>query len=479
MNEFDYIRDELSKSSSRRRETYILKTYPKFYEYLKNDEFKDFESFSDKLNKFIFGGGYCAVCNKRTKKETGSPGFRTTCSSKCAGIHKRGLEPHNKIHLDEELVRKMYVDELKSPKDIGQHFNVSNVTVNKMIEKLGIKRTHSEQQKIHSIKGRTPWNYSGIKEFNFIEEKPKSAREVQRLFNVDLNLVYSYALKQEYKFSSKSYIEDIISSILKELNVEFTQNRKNVIFPLEVDFYIPKFNICIETNGLYHHCHLNKDNQYHYNKYMMCKDKNLQLIQFWEDDIRDKREIIKSYLKSKFGLNEIIYARKCTLIEVKSNEAMDFYNKYHLQGSTKNGKHYGLIYNNELVSCMSFSKKCENVYELTRFCTKSNITVIGAFSKLIKKYSNYDIVSYSNNDYSNGSVYLKNGFERISENKSNMMYTDLKNRYNREKFMKFKLKKLFPNSYNENKTEKEILEINKIYQCIGSGTIKWYKKSTQ
>lgn len=477
--EFSNKKEFFSSSPSRRRESYIKSNFPEIYDELQSDSYKDFETFSDKMNRYVFGGGYCVVCNTRTKKETGASGFRKTCSVKCGGIIKQGQEAHNKSDIDEEIVKTMYVEELKSPQEIGNHFNVSNVTINKIIEKLGIKRSHSEQQKLHSLKGRTPWNYSGIKEFNFIEEKPQSAREVQKLFNVDLNIVYLYALKQEYKFSSKSYIEDIISDILKELNIEFTQNRKNVIFPLEVDFYIPKFNMCIETNGLYHHCHLNKDNQYHYNKYVMCKEKDLQLIQFWEDDIRDKREIIKSYLKSKFGLNEIIYARKCKIVEIKSKDAMSFYNKYHLQGSTKNGKHYGLIYNDELVSCMSFSKKNENVYELTRFCTKSNITVVGAFSKLIKKYSNYDIVSYSNNDYSDGSVYLKNGFECISENKSSMMYTDLNVRYSREQFMKSKLKEMFPESYDDNKTEREILEINKIYQCVGSGTIKWYKKSTQ
>lgn len=471
-------KDFFSASPSRRRESYIKSNFPEIYDELQSELYKDFISFSDKINKYVFGGGYCDVCNTRTKKETGASGFRKTCSTKCAGINKQGQVTHNKSDIDEYTVKKMYLDELKTPLEIGKHFNVSNVTINKIIDKLDIKRSHSEQQKLHSQKGRTPWNYSGIKEFNFIEQKPKSAREVQGLFNVDLNLVYSYALKQEYRFSSKSYIEDIIAKILKELKVEFTQNRKNIIYPLEVDFYIPKFNMCIETNGLYHHCHLNKDNQYHYNKYKMCKEKKLQLIQFWEDDIRDNKEVIKSYLKSKFGLNDVIYARKCTIVEVKSIDAMSFYNMYHLQGSTKNGKHYGLIYNNELVSCMSFTKKDNNLYELTRFCTKANITVVGAFSKLIKKYSNYDIVSYSNNDYSDGSVYLKNGFELISENKSNMMYTDLKFRYSREKFMKSKLREMFPNSYVENKTERENLEINKIYQCIGSGTIKWYKKST-
>ena len=42
--------------------------------------------------------------------------------------------------------------------------------------------------------------------------------------------------------------------------------------------------------------------------------------------------------------------------------------------------------------------------------------------------------------------------------------------------MKHKLKNMFPVSYCESKTEKQILEENKIYQCIGSGTLKWRKE---
>lgn len=462
-------------SPARRRENFIKSKFPEIYEKLKTDEYNDFITFSDKITKYLFGGGYCKICNARTKKDTGYPGFREYCSPKCAGIAKQGQVAHNKADIDEDIVKDMYLNQKKSPKDIGDYFNVSNVTINKIIEKLGIKRTHSEQQKIHSLKGRIAWNASGIKHYDFNVEKPKSAFEVKKMFNVNENLVYFYALKQDYKFTSKSCIEDTIANILDELGVSYTQNRRNVIFPLEVDFSIPEYNMAIECNGLYHHCHLNKHTAYHYEKYEMCKEKGIQLIQFWEDDIKLNTDKIKYYLKSKFNKNERVFARKCKLLEVKCSDAMNFYNKYHLQGVTKNGKNYGLYYNDELVACMSFSKYDEETVELTRYCTKAGITVVGGFSKLLKLYDNFNIISYSNNDYSNGDVYYKNGFENISINKYNMMYTDFKKRYQREKFMKHKLKNMFPESYCESKTEKQILEENKIYQCIGSGTLKWYR----
>ena len=472
---FDNLKPKLT-TPSHTRETYIKKTYPDLYNFLLSDKFKDFNTFSDKVAHFLHGGGHCLNCNKRTKRETGKPGFRRFCSPECGNTTKVGKPAHNKSNIDEELVRKMYVNEKKSPKEIGIHFNVSHVTINKVITKLGIKRSHKEQQSIHSTnKGKPAHRSSGLKNYDFNLNTPFSARQVQSIYNVDLNLVYMYALKQDYKFKSKSYIEDIIKSILDQCGVDYQHNRKNIISPLELDFYIPSHNLAIECNGLYHHCSLNKDTNYHRNKYELCRDKGIQLLHFWEDDIRDKPHIIEDYIKSKLNLTNKIYARKCNIQEVSSNDAIDFYNNYHIQGRTKSGKHYGLYYNSILVACMSFSKN-----ELIRFCSKGNTTVVGGFSKLLKHYiknSCGDIVSFSNNDYSNGNVYYINGFIKISENKYNMMYTDLKYRYTREKYMKHKLKNIFDN-FDINKTEKQILSENGIYQCYGSGTIKWiYRRS--
>lgn len=437
MKEFDYIRDELSKSSSRRRETYILKTYPKFYEYLKNDEFKDFESFSDKLNKFIFGGGYCAVCNKRTKKETGSPGFRTTCSSKCAGIHKRGLEPHNKIHLDEELVRKMYVDELKSPKDIGQHFNVSNVTVNKMIEKLGIKRTHSEQQKIHSIKGEAAWNspqFDREKAYDIDylkkENETKSVASIAFEIGCSGSLLFQQFKKNGVKVNNLTITkpEMMIQNLLSENNIEFVVNYRD---GKEIDVYIPSKNIGIEIDGVYWHSEKFRDSTYHINKTDYFKEKGITILHFWDFEINAKFDLVSSMIKSKLNIiDNKIYARKCIIKDVEVSEARTFCEENHIQGYSNSKIKKGLYFESELVALATFGvprfyKDAD--LELIRYCTKKDTNVIGGFSKLINTVKDQSLMSYANKRFSVGNVYEKNGFSLVRVTKPNFFWYNFNN----------------------------------------------------
>ena len=68
------------------------------------------------------------------------------------------------------------------------------------------------------------------------------------------------------------------------------------------------------------------------------------------------------------------------------------YDQYHLLGTTTvQSVSYGLFYNNELLSCMSFQKGryTENnkpAWTLTRFVTRSGYSIVGGASKLLKKF---------------------------------------------------------------------------------------------
>lgn len=466
-------------SKYHRLENAVNEDHPKMYKEIKTNEFyAAYDGFNNKMSLFLYGGGTCLICCKQTKRQSANKAYGLTCSSQCAGMLKRGKVAHSvQQTLDWELIKKLYVEDCVSPEDIGLQLGASAPTVGKVLSKMGVRRTRQEQQSVMSgTKGKIPHNYSGIKSIDFHALKPRSAREVAEQYGVDPSSVYLYSAPQGYVFSSKSYIEDIIKDILTDLNINFTQNTRKIIKPLELDFYMNDLNLAIECNGLFHHSINQKDYHYHYNKFKSCTDKGIQLIQLWEDDIRDNPEKIKSYIKSKLGSNDKVFARQCKLVEVSHSDAMAFYEKYHLQGRTKSGEHKGLKYNDELMSCMSFTSRSDDLLELTRFCTKANITVVGGFSKLLSTKKGFDIVSFSNNDYSDGSVYKTNGFDLVSVNKANMFYTDYKNGFNRERFMKHKLKDMYPDAYDENKTEREILESVGIYQCIGSGTTKWLKR---
>ena len=216
-------------------------------------------------------------------------------------------------------------------------------------------------------------------------------------------------------------IKDIINTMY---NGRCIENSRSIIPPLELDLYYPEKNIAIEFNGNYWHDENHKPKDYHFNKFKLCKDKNIRLVSIYESDWFNKRDNIISLLKNIFIESKIIYARNCTIDKLDYKTKSAFINEYHFYGDSNQGTiSYGLYYNDELVSVMSFGKlrgqnKLHNNkdhYELVRFVTKDNVRIIGGASKLLKKFiSEYQpvyIICYSDNDFFTGETYNKLGFK--------------------------------------------------------------------
>lgn len=237
-------------------------------------------------------------------------------------------------------------------------------------------------------------------------------------------------------------IELIIRNILDKYGIKYICNDKSILNGKELDIYIPSYNLAIECNGCYWHAS-NVPNHYvsinkHYEKYELCKSKNIQLLTLWQDWIMNKYGIIESIILNKLGLTKYkIYARKCNIVNINPKICNDFLKENHIQGTTNSSIHYGLYYGDELVSIMTFVKRKGNIWELNRFCNKINTSVIGGASKLlkyfIKQYNPKIIRSFSLNDISNGNLYEQLGFSQISINKPYWYISkDCTKRYHRE-----------------------------------------------
>lgn len=69
---------------------------------------------------------------------------------------------------------------------------------------------------------------------------------------------------------------------------------------MELDFYIPDFNLAIEFDGLYWHSTAHQlNNNYHLQKTELCQQSNIQLIHIFEDEWKFKQDIVLSRLKSQ------------------------------------------------------------------------------------------------------------------------------------------------------------------------------------
>jgi len=279
-------------------------------------------------------------------------------------------------------------------------------------------------------------------------------------------------------FGISSY-EIKISKFLESLKVDYINNDRKEISPYEIDIYIPNKKLGIEINGLYWHSEEYKNNKYHYNKFDMCNKKGIKLLQFFEDEIIEKEDIVLSKIKIELGIyTEKIFGRKCIIKKVNKKDSNIFLNENHLIGEDNSSVRIGLYYKELLVSLMTF-KKVKDGYNLNRFCNKKGTIVIGAFSKLLKNFQrNYKynfIESFSDNRYSNGEVYNKNGFTFIKDIKPSYWYIFGIKRYHKFNFRKKEILKKFSNKYslNENMTEDEMMKIVSAKKIYGAGLKKW------
>lgn len=279
--------------------------------------------------------------------------------------------------------------------------------------------------------------------------------------------------------NSETQIELFVQKLLDEYNIEYTTNQRNIIDNFELDIYIPSKKLAIECNGCYWHSFPKKPKNYHISKFENCKSHGIQLIQIWEDWVIHKPEIVKSLILSKLGIyKERIYARKCTVKEIKYNIASEFLEKTHIQGSTNPGKCFGLFHNNQLIGTMVFGKVGCGCWELKRFCTSLNTQIIGGAGKLLKyftaSYQPSKIISFSSNDISNGKLYGSLEFKGEGPVTSSYWYIKF-NTYERFHRLHFQKSRLVKMGFDKNLSESQIMSDLPYYKIYDSGHIKWIK----
>lgn len=121
-------------------------------------------------------------------------------------------------------------------------------------------------------------------------------------------------------------------------------------------------------------------------------------------------------IKNHCGVSDKIYGRNTELCIVETDKAKEFFEINHLQGHKKAKLYIGLKQNDILLSVGSFgipnySDKFD--WEIIRFATLLNHSVLGGFSKILKYFQQENkgtIISYADREWSNGNVYEKNGF---------------------------------------------------------------------
>lgn len=251
-----------------------------------------------------------------------------------------------------------------------------------------------------------------------------------------------------YHHCNKSLMEEELANFLKEYDDSIITNTREILKERkEIDVYSSRHRIGFELDGLYWHNELNKDKNYHLLKTMNANEVGIRLVHIFEDEWVHKKDIWKSMILNMIRKTpNVIYARKCEIKEVDSNDAIKFLDENHLQGSCGSTIRLGLYNNNELVSIMTFGKSRHFIgsgkfeYELLRFCNLKYTNVVGGASKLfkhfIKTYNPKNIISYADIRWSQGNLYNVLGFNLARQSVPNYYYVIGNRRKNRINFMK-------------------------------------------
>jgi hypothetical protein len=356
-----------------------------------------------------------------------------------------------------------------------------------------IQKTNIDRYGVSSAKQRhiPEDSFKKLKDDEWLKKRFKELGEqcdtLAKELDVSGSTVYRALIKAGVKIERKERsiaeleIKDYIESIY---GGDVVLNSREVISPKEIDIWIPKKKLGIEYNGLWWHSEIaGTPKDYHLQKTLESEKKGIRLIHIFENEWETKKEIVKSRIVSSLGESKRIWARKTWVAALNPKERKEFLNRSHLQGDCGSSEFLGLYNYDELVAVATFGKSRYNKsfeWELIRFSSKLDTTVVGGMSKLFKYFVKHwnpeSIISYSDKRWGNGNVYKKCGFVYNGSTGPSYWYFNGRDgkMYHRSTFQKHKLSGLLQN-FDEGLTEWENMKNNgwnRIFDC-GTDVFIW------
>lgn len=376
---------------------------------------------------------------------------------------------------DYKWLYNQYIIENKSTIQIADENNITKQRVCYWLEKHNIDRKKNTQSSHLSYDTVSKINDIAFLKKEYIENE-RSLEDISTELNVNprtikLRLLDNGISIRQYTRTSKE--ERAIKEFIKnELNLSILENNTTKIGS-ELDIYIPDKNIAIEHNGLYWHSYgkndfneneeLIEDKKYHLRKTEKCENSGIMLLHITDNDWNNKQDIVKSMIKSKLSMTERIYARKCSItFDIPNNIYKNFLEENHIQGYIPSKLRVGLLYQNKLVSVMSFGRnRFGDGIELYRMCSLKNYTIVGGMKRMLQhaitKYNfQKSIISYCNRSYSNGNSYKQLGFNFIKSTNPDYIWFNKNTIYTRYQTQhKTKLSSIVGDIYDPNISERD------------------------
>jgi hypothetical protein len=259
-------------------------------------------------------------------------------------------------------------------------------------------------------------------------------------------------------------------NVLRRVNDVFDDKK-------EIDIYIPSLKVGIEFNGLHWHSEkYGKGRFYHLSKTDELKKKGIKLVQIFEDEWEEHKDIVLSKIRHLIGGDydlPKIFGRKTTVSVINRTQAEEFLNKNHIQGYVASSLYIGAFINEKLIGVCSFTEESKYNWNLTRMATDIHYTCSGICGKMlsffIKNYQWNKLKTFADRRWTTDdkiNLYTKLGFKLDKILIPDYRYVVRKRRVHKFNFRKETLHKKydFPMSMSEKEMTAK-LGIYKIWDC--------------
>lgn len=244
----------------------------------------------------------------------------------------------------------------------------------------------------------------------------------------------------------------------------------------ELDIYVDSAKVAVEANGVYWHSEAAGKRQHaHAEKHVAARQLGIQLIQVWEDDWADRRQIVERMLAHKLGVSTEprIAARSTVARAATTAEARKFLEANHIQGFTGATHHLALEHEGKMVALMSLKRTGKpGELRLERYATSAH--VLGGQSKLIR-FAERELpewtylLTFADHEVSDGSLYERTGWVKDAEIPADYKYVVNGRRVHK---FNYRLKRFRDDPtlmFEEGMSERELAALNKLPRVWDSG----------
>ena len=280
----------------------------------------------------------------------------------------------------------------------------------------------------------------------------------------------------------------------------------------ELDIVVPDHRLAIEFDGVFWHSEAAEKeahakpfpHNYHADKTCEAREQGYQLIHVWEDDWLHRRELVMRALAHRLhavdrlpdvlpDINplacERLYARKLTVRTVPGNVARRFWQDNHLQGPVNCSVNIGLYDQNDVLRALlgvgrknhgSRVSLPDGTWDIQRYATLG--IVVGGFTRLLAHAETllpvHAWTSWSDNDISDGGMYLTAGFTPDKRQGASYSYVGRTTRWERVHRSTYTKQRFIDDpdlAYEPGQTEHEAALANRLYRIYDAGKTRWIK----